>query len=92
MDIKFEVCSVLSITQIPYFEGIIRASVGNLSCPIEGTNAQVNKSSPKPQDLSAWPEGYYLHQHFYRDDLDENIFSVNITQRIRNTNNIQGFK
>lgn len=64
----------------------------SLTCPVTGNTSYVHNLTYPLSYARYVPEGYYRYQILLKDDIDDYIFAVNLTARIRNSHDMQAFK
>lgn len=87
-----DLCAALKVT---LYQRLVKTVYPNLTCPMTGTDIQVNNLTYPLADAAYMPEGFYRYRLSLKDDLDDYIFAVLLyifTVRILNTNDMQAFK
>lgn len=75
----------------PIFDYAKKRVFPNLNCPLKGTDGQVNNFSIKLEEAAVIPDGSYRYHLLFKDDADSEIFSINLTHSVRNTDDMKFF-
>lgn len=74
------------------FDYIKNRAFPNITCPLKRTDGQVHNFTCPLTGAATAPDGFYQYRALFSDDLDSEIFSINFTHNIRNTNDMEGYK
>lgn len=87
-----ELRAALKQKLLPIFDYAKKRVFPNITCPAKGSDGQVNNFSIKLEEASVIPDGFYRYQFLFKDDSDSEIFSINLTHSVRNTDDMKSFK